>query len=339
MADSERTVVRPTFSGLGSYSISDEALRDMVEIILRRVRGVASVIDFKVVKEVYGVVIDLELSLYYGFKAPSVLAEAQKRVSSQIEEYTSISVHGNQRQGQAGRVQCAQPEADCRRKGLHDMKRTRIYSMILIALFTTLTIIGTQITIPLALIPITLQTLFVLSAGMLLGSIKGMLSQLLYVALGLVGFPIFARGQGGPQMVFAISFGYLLGFIVAPLVGGAVLRAAGRVTPLSVLAAGLAGTVTIDIFGIAYILTLFKRHHGLADAGRPRLYGHSAANRSRRPDQGHRPGPDHPIPAPACSAARTCCRRGNDQSHGEMTIGTPLKQVLDFCGRGCKSLR
>lgn len=138
------------------------------------------------------------------------------------------------------------------------MKRTRIYSMILIALFTTLTIIGTQITIPLALVPITLQTLFVLSAGMLLGSIKGMLSQLLYVALGLVGFPIFARGQGGPQMVFAISFGYLLGFIVAPLVVGAVLRAAGRVTPVSVLAAGLAGTVTIDIFGIAYILTLFN---------------------------------------------------------------------------------
>ncbi len=92
LADSERTVVRPTFSGLGSYSISDEALRDMVEIILRRVRGIAGLIDFKVVKEVYGVVIDLELALYYGYKAPATLAEAQRRVSSQIEEYTSISV-------------------------------------------------------------------------------------------------------------------------------------------------------------------------------------------------------------------------------------------------------
>ena len=90
--DTERTVVRPTFSGLGSYSISDEAMRDMVEIILRRVRGVAEVIGFRAEKEIYGVVIDLELSLLYGFRAQSVLSEVQERVSSQIEEYTSIYV-------------------------------------------------------------------------------------------------------------------------------------------------------------------------------------------------------------------------------------------------------
>lgn len=90
--DTERTVVRPTFSGLGSYSISDEAMRDMVEIILRRVRGVAELIGFRAEKEIYGVVIDLELSLIYGFKARTVLAEVQERVSRQIEEYTSIYV-------------------------------------------------------------------------------------------------------------------------------------------------------------------------------------------------------------------------------------------------------
>ncbi len=90
--ETERTVVRPTFSGLGSYSISDEAMRDMVRIILRRIRGVAELIDFRAVKEIYGVVIDLELSLVYGFKAQSVLSEIQERVSRQIEEYTSIYV-------------------------------------------------------------------------------------------------------------------------------------------------------------------------------------------------------------------------------------------------------
>lgn len=90
--DTERTVVRPTFSGLGSYSISDEALRDMAKIILRRVRGVAEVIGFRAEKEIFGVVIDLELSLVYGYNAQSVLAEVQERVSRQIEEYTSIYV-------------------------------------------------------------------------------------------------------------------------------------------------------------------------------------------------------------------------------------------------------
>ena len=64
----------------------------MVEIILRRVKGVAGLVDFMIVKEVYGVVIEMGLALYYGFKAPTVLAEAQRRVASQIEESTSITV-------------------------------------------------------------------------------------------------------------------------------------------------------------------------------------------------------------------------------------------------------
>jgi hypothetical protein len=45
-----------------------------------------------VVKEVYGIVLYLEISLYYGFNAQEVLARAQERVSARIEEYTSINV-------------------------------------------------------------------------------------------------------------------------------------------------------------------------------------------------------------------------------------------------------
>jgi uncharacterized alkaline shock family protein YloU len=90
--DSERTVVRPTFSSLGSYSISDEALRMMVEIILRRIRGVADLVGFSAENEIAGVVIDLDLALVYGFNAQQVLHEVQEKVSAQIEEYTSINV-------------------------------------------------------------------------------------------------------------------------------------------------------------------------------------------------------------------------------------------------------
>lgn len=90
--DSERTVVRPTFSGLGSYSISDEALRMMIEIILRRIRGVAGLVYFSADNEIAGVVIGLDLALFYGFNAQQVLMEVQERISSQIEEYTSINV-------------------------------------------------------------------------------------------------------------------------------------------------------------------------------------------------------------------------------------------------------
>ncbi len=90
--DSERTVVRPTFSSLGSYTLSDGALRNMIEIILRNTQGVYSLLSFSVVKEVYGIVLYLEISLYYGFNAQEILARAQERISARIEEYTSINV-------------------------------------------------------------------------------------------------------------------------------------------------------------------------------------------------------------------------------------------------------
>ena len=60
-----------------------------------------------------------------------------------------------------------------------------------ITVFALLTAIGAQIEIPHQPVPFTLQTLFVLLAGALLGKEKGAMSQLLYLALGAVGVPVF----------------------------------------------------------------------------------------------------------------------------------------------------
>lgn len=91
-AETERTVVRPTFSSLGQYTISDEALRTMAELILKRVRGVAGLVGFEAGNDAYGAEIRAELSLYYGFNAQEVLREAQSRIVKEIEKYTSINV-------------------------------------------------------------------------------------------------------------------------------------------------------------------------------------------------------------------------------------------------------
>jgi len=90
--DTERTVVRPTFSSLGSYSISDEALLDLVRIILHKVPGVYDVIKFHTEKRVYGVVLNLDLALIYGFNAQDVLRAAQERIGRYVEEYSSINM-------------------------------------------------------------------------------------------------------------------------------------------------------------------------------------------------------------------------------------------------------
>jgi len=90
--DTERTVVRPTFSSLGSYSISDEALLDLVRIILKKVPGLHDVVKFETEKRVYGVVLTVDLALVYGYNAQDVLREAQERIGRKVEEYTSINM-------------------------------------------------------------------------------------------------------------------------------------------------------------------------------------------------------------------------------------------------------
>lgn len=73
--------------------------------------------------------------------------------------------------------------------------------IIITAMFTSLTSLGAYISIPLGEVPITLQTLFVLLSGLILGHKLGALSQLTYLILGLIGLPIFSTFSGGLQSV------------------------------------------------------------------------------------------------------------------------------------------
>ncbi|MDR1236744.1 MAG: biotin transporter BioY [Propionibacteriaceae bacterium] len=68
--------------------------------------------------------------------------------------------------------------------------------------------------------PITLQTLGVLLAGLVLGPWRGALSVLLYLLVGFAGLPIFAQGSGGLAVFSSMSIGYLLSFPLAALVSG-----------------------------------------------------------------------------------------------------------------------
>ncbi|MBO4637611.1 MAG: hypothetical protein J5685_10750 [Clostridiales bacterium] len=89
--DSDRTQVRPTFSSLGSYSISDDAMLNLIRIVLKDIPGFGKVESFRTEKKTYGVEFSLEIALLYGYDAQKVLMQAQQKVGSAIEEYTSIT--------------------------------------------------------------------------------------------------------------------------------------------------------------------------------------------------------------------------------------------------------
>ena len=131
----------------------------------------------------------------------------------------------------------------------HTATRTR--SMVYCALFTALIAVGAFIRVPVPVVPFTLQYLFTMLAGLLLGSKCGAVSVAVYVLLGLAGLPIFTEG-GGLGYIFKPSFGYLAGFCVGAYLTGYLAERIQHPTFGKYLAANLAGLAVVYAFGMVY---------------------------------------------------------------------------------------
>jgi biotin transport system substrate-specific component len=88
-------------------------------------------------------------------------------------------------------------------------------------IFTASIAVMAQISIPMPLgVPMTMQTFAVSLAGVMLGAKRGFLSAVIYVLLGIAGFPVFANFSGGLGTVLGPSGGFIISFpIMAALTG------------------------------------------------------------------------------------------------------------------------
>lgn len=108
------------------------------------------------------------------------------------------------------------------------------------ALFAALTAVCSWLSIPMPWgVPINLATLAVFLAGAVLGAKWGTVSILVYVALGLVGIPVFSGFRGGLSVLAGPTGGYIIGYIGAALVVGLLTHRFHRkwVVPASMAAA------------------------------------------------------------------------------------------------------
>ncbi len=124
-----------------------------------------------------------------------------------------------------------------------------------IAAFALLTALGAFVRLPLPFtpVPITLQTFFVLTAGVYLGGRDAAASQLAYLGLGATGLPVFAGGVG-PAALLGPTGGYLLAFPLAAWLVGSLVRPGTRAT--RALAAFLGATALIFAFGAGWLTQL-----------------------------------------------------------------------------------
>jgi biotin transport system substrate-specific component len=125
----------------------------------------------------------------------------------------------------------------------------------LIALFAALIAAGTFVAIPLPFspVPVALQNLFAVLAGLCLGPLMGGLSVALYLAAGALGAPVFAGASGGIVRFLGPTGGYLLGYLAAAFVAGLVAGRSrtDRHSPLWRLAlAAAAGLLVVYIPGL-----------------------------------------------------------------------------------------
>lgn len=121
------------------------------------------------------------------------------------------------------------------------------------ALLAALTAVCSQLTIPTPWqVPISMSTFAVFLSGALLGTKWGTLAQGVYLLLGLVGVPVFSGMRGGAQVLAGPTGGYLIGYLAAAAVTGALLaRSRARWMLPVAMAAGLAACYA---FGTAWYM-------------------------------------------------------------------------------------
>jgi biotin transport system substrate-specific component len=151
-------------------------------------------------------------------------------------------------------------------------KRRTITGLTLAALFGALIAAGTFISIPLPFspVPIVLQNLFALLAGLILGPLYGSASVALYLIAGIIGAPVFAGATGGLARLLGPTGGFLIGYLLAAFSAGFILRKPNpeKKAPLwLIIIAAAVGLLVVYVPGVAWLKLSTGRSWAASMAG------------------------------------------------------------------------
>ncbi len=134
------------------------------------------------------------------------------------------------------------------------LRRTaRIFAFVIFAA------LGAQLAVrlPFTPVPVTLQTLFVVMAGITLGPRDGFYTMLTYLALGAAGVPVFAGFGFGPVHFLGPTGGYLIAFPAAALIAGWIYNTLGE-NRMAVISGALCGSALILVSGSLYLALILQ---------------------------------------------------------------------------------
>ena len=122
------------------------------------------------------------------------------------------------------------------------MNDRTLRSVVLVAAFTALIVVGAIFSFPAPwnpVVPFTMANFFVILSGMLLGPWRGLAAVGLYLLLGFIGLPVFAGGSAGLQVMAGPTGGFLVGYALAAFTAGSVTALGGGRKWVLILAAFL----------------------------------------------------------------------------------------------------
>jgi len=90
--ESEKTIVRPTFSYLGEYTISEAVINSIIYHVGETVKGIQRMIRIRNKNTRDGVKISIELVVYYGIPIDEIMKELAQKVKTEIEKLTALNI-------------------------------------------------------------------------------------------------------------------------------------------------------------------------------------------------------------------------------------------------------
>lgn len=140
-------------------------------------------------------------------------------------------------------------------------RRFTTFELVMIPVFTALIAVGAFITIPVGVVPVSAQFVFVSLAGIIEGKRNGAYSFLLYLILGLAGVPIFTKG-GGLSYIFQPSFGFLIGMLIAVYLIGYLAERVKDDNIVKLFFINFAGLMVLYSLGVIYLYLIMNFYLG-----------------------------------------------------------------------------
>ena len=91
---SEKSIIRPTFSYMGNYTISDTVFRQIIEYIASKTESVTEVLKVRVTTTENGPSIYVEVEVQYGYNLVTELKNFKEKCIKEIERQTTMNVVG-----------------------------------------------------------------------------------------------------------------------------------------------------------------------------------------------------------------------------------------------------